>query len=223
MKRKFTDYKPLLWILAIPILNVFYGVLNHGNTTVRSLMISWDHHIPFISAFIIPYVLWYPFIIAMLFAYFLKNKATYYRTLLTLCLGLIASYITFYFYQTTVERPIITETGPTYWLVNLIYMTDGPYNCFPSIHVLTSYLMLKGLSECNWSNLSKWTIMISSWIITFSTVFVKQHVLLDIVGAIVLVELLYFIVRKWIFSADISHSASSSRLRERAREMSSNG
>lgn len=107
LKRKLADYKPLLWILAIPVLNIFYGVLNHGNTTVRSLMISWDNYIPFIPAFIIPYILWYPFILAMLVAYFLKNKTTYYRTLLTLCLGLIASYITFFFYQTTVGLSLI--------------------------------------------------------------------------------------------------------------------
>ncbi|GAA0133248.1 phosphatase PAP2 family protein [Paenibacillus sp. YSY-4.3] len=220
MKRKLADYKPLLWILAIPVLNIFYGVLNHGNTTVRSLMIPWDDHIPFISAFIIPYILWYPFIISMLFAYFIKNKTTYYRTLLTLCLGLVASYITFFFYQTTVGRPEITETGLTYWLVNFIYMTDGPYNCFPSIHVLTSYLMLKGLAECNWSALSKWTIIIASWTITASTVFVKQHVLLDIVGAIVLVEVLYFVVRRWVFAVSPSPSPANPIVRESAREIS---
>lgn len=223
LKRKLADYKPLLWILAIPVLNIFYGVLNHGNTTVRSLMISWDNYIPFIPAFIIPYILWYPFILAMLVAYFLKNKTTYYRTLLTLCLGLIASYITFFFYQTTVGRPVITETGLTYWLVNLIYQTDGPYNCFPSIHVLTSYLMLKGLSECKWPALAKWTIIIASWTITASTVFVKQHVVLDIAGAIVLVEILYFIVRKWVFPAEPGLSTANQSVREAAREMSHHG
>ncbi|MNJ76333.1 hypothetical protein D3C77_735960 [compost metagenome] len=49
----------------------------------------------------------------------------------------------------------------------------------------------------------------------------KQHVVLDIVGAIILVEILYFVVRKWIFSANVSISPANPSVREPAREISS--
>lgn len=209
MKGKMAEYKPLLWILAIPILNIFYGILNHGGSNVSSMMIELDAQIPFVPAFIIPYLLWYPFMITMLITFCVKNRRVYYRTLLTLCLGLIVSYITFYVYQTSVVRPQVIGHGLLNWLVQLIYQTDGPYNCFPSIHVLSSYLMLKGMADCrNWPLLSLVLVRITSWSIILSTILVKQHVILDIVGGIILAEMLYYAVRKWMPSQAKSNPAS---------------
>lgn len=200
-RSKLIQIRPLLWILLIPVLNIFYGVLNHGETTVRSLTTPLDEMIPFISAFIIPYLIWYPFIFIMLVVFFLKNIEAYYRTLLTLCLGLIASYAIFYLFQTEISRPAITESGWTNWLVHLVYLTDGPYNCFPSIHVLTSYLMMKGMSVCShFSKVSRFLIVATSFSIIISTVFVKQHVVLDIVGAIILAEILFLIAGPFVSS-----------------------
>jgi len=188
-------YLPLLWMLAIPVLNVFYGLLNRGSDGVGSLVTKLDEWTPFIPAFIIPYLIWYPFVIIVLIALFRNNSRVYYRTLLALSLGLIACYITYYFFQTTVARPAITEDGLFYWLVELIYRTDGPYNCFPSIHVLTSYLMLKGMADCgNFPGAARRLGVIAGWAIIISTVFVKQHVWLDVAGAVVLAELLYYAV-----------------------------
>jgi membrane-associated phospholipid phosphatase len=192
-----TGYTPLLWILTIPVLNIFYSILNHGGTYVSCLMTDLDKQIPFVPAFILPYLLWYPFILTILIVLFVKQRLAYYRTLFTLCVGLIACYITFHFFQTTIQRPQITEDGLFYWLVKMVYKNDGAYNCFPSIHVLSSYLMLKGMSYCaNFSKTSRLLIIISSWSIIISTVFVKQHVLLDIVGAILLAEMLCLLVGK---------------------------
>ncbi|UNK15872.1 phosphatase PAP2 family protein [Paenibacillus sp. N3/727] len=199
MKGKMATYKPLLWILAIPVLNIFYGILNHGDSNVNSMMTDLDAQIPFVPAFIIPYLLWYPFMITMLFTFCIKNRPVYYRTLLALCLGLIISYITFYVYQTSIVRPEVTGHGLLNWLVQLVYRTDGPYNCFPSIHVLSSYLMLKGIADCrNWPLLSIVLVRITSWSIILSTLLVKQHVILDIVGGIILAEIMYYAARKWM-------------------------
>jgi membrane-associated phospholipid phosphatase len=199
MRSKISGYTPLLWILTIPVLNIFYSLLNHGGTHVSSLITDLDKQIPFVSAFILPYLIWYPFVLTMLIALFVKQKLAYYRTLSTLGVGLIACYITFHFFQTTIQRPQITEDGLFYWLVKMVYKTDGAYNCFPSIHVLSSYLMLKGMSYCgNFSKTSRLLIFTTSWSIIISTVFVKQHVLLDIVGAILLAEMLFFLVGKML-------------------------
>ncbi|MFD0716533.1 inositol phosphorylceramide synthase [Paenibacillus sp. GCM10027626] len=196
MRNTNTGYKPLLWILVIPVLNIFYGILNHGGPNVVSLTTDLDERIPFVPAFIIPYLIWYPFILAMLIVFFIKMRRVYYQTLITLCLGLVACYITYYFYQTVIIRPTITGDGFINWLVSLVY-SDNPYNCFPSIHVLTSYLMLKGMSDCTTlSKTSRLLIFITSWTIIISTLFVKQHFLLDIAGAILLAEVLYFVVGK---------------------------
>ncbi|WP_409344721.1 phosphatase PAP2 family protein [Paenibacillus sp. MBLB4367] len=192
MKYKLSANKPLLWMLAIPVLNLFYGVLNHGNNGAGSLATDLDAMIPFIPAFAVPYLLWYPFVFGMMFVFFFKNRQNYYRTLLTLCAGLLVSYATYAVYQTTVPRAAITENGFFEGLVRFIYSTDQPYNCFPSIHVLTSYLMIKGVTASrNFGLLTRASVGFFSWAIIASTLLIKQHVIMDAVGAIVLVELLF--------------------------------
>ncbi|MBP1996343.1 phosphatase PAP2 family protein [Paenibacillus eucommiae] len=206
MNRKtLTPYIPLLWILVIPVLNIFYGILNQGGDNVSNLATPLDTIIPFAPAFIIPYLMWYPFIFGMLIVIFFRNRSSYYRVLLTLNLGLIVCYVIYYYFQTTVTRPPITDQGLLHSLVNLVYQTDGPYNCFPSIHVLTSYLIVKGTANApNLSKAARWFIVLISWSIIVSTVFVKQHVWLDAAGAIVLTEILYFACGLW-FRSQVDH------------------
>jgi len=194
---KVKAYLPMLWILVIPVLNIFYAVLNQAHMPVYSLMTDLDAQIPFVPMFIIPYLIWYPFIIIVLFMLCIRERSVYYRTLLTQCLGLVACYIIFYLFQTTVERPTTMGTGIFEGLVNLVYSTDNPYNCFPSIHVLTSYLMIKGATACAfYPNWERTAVKVCAWMIIASTLFVKQHVLLDIAGAIAVVELLWYGVGK---------------------------
>ncbi|WP_165921037.1 phosphatase PAP2 family protein [Paenibacillus albiflavus] len=190
-------HKPLLWILAIPVLNIFYMILNHGDATTVNLITDLDEHIPFVSWLIIPYVLWYPLILTALIILYVKNLKLYYRTLIALCMGLVISYIIYYFYQTTMPRPDITPDGLINSIVWLIYQTDQPYNCFPSIHVFTSYLVFSAIRQCkNVPFMIRFGFIISAWSVILSTLFVKQHVILDAAGGIVLAQFLYYIVGK---------------------------
>lgn len=193
MKNKLIAYSPLAWLLAIPVLNIVYGILNRGGPDVTQLSIEWDHSIPFVPAFIIPYLLWYPYVFSMFIVFFRKDRSVYYRSLTLTCIGLVVCYLIYYVFQTTVPRPEIAYDGILNWLVGIVYMTDGPYNCFPSIHVLTSHIVLKAALQCKLSRGIKAAAFVTSWLIIISTLFVKQHVLADVAGGILLSEALYFI------------------------------
>jgi len=199
MRKKWIEHAPLLWMLAIPILNVFYGILNHGKGKVSNLTTPWDDMIPFLPIFVIPYLIWYPFVFGMLIVFFFKDRIVFYRSLTIICIGLVISYLVFYLYQTTIIRPMPTQDGILYWLVNVVYSTDAPYNCFPSIHVLTSHVVLKAAFQCQWSKFVKSAVGLTSWAIIVSTLFVKQHVLFDIAGGIILSEVLFLVVRRSFF------------------------
>ncbi|WFR64657.1 phosphatase PAP2 family protein [Paenibacillus amylolyticus] len=83
-------------------------------------------------------------------------------------------------------------------MVDYIYRNDQPYNCFPSIHVLTSYLILRGtrlFGRAIWAMTSTFSILI-----IVSTVLVKQHVIVDIAGGILVGELSYQLVGSTIHS-----------------------
>lgn len=115
--------------------------------------------------------------------------------MIILCAGLILCYSVYYLFQTTVPRPEVNSKGLISSMVQFIYATDQPYNCFPSIHVLSSYIIIKAVMQCRQvSKQFKIFIVIFCWFIIASTLFVKQHVLLDVAGGILLTELLYLVV-----------------------------
>lgn len=191
---KVKTYSPLLWLLAIPVLNIFYILFNHGSAKVYGLMTDLDRLIPFVPAFVIPYLLWYPFIYAVLIILFARDRKIYYRTLAILCTGLILCYLIYNVFQTGIERPSVDSAGLLNWLVSMVYANDPPYNCFPSIHVLTCHIVLKAAYQSNLSQKVKTTIFVFSWTIILSTLFIKQHFILDIPGAILLSEILFFLM-----------------------------
>jgi len=190
---KWTRYKPLLWMIAIPALNIFYALLNKPSTDVHLLLTPLDAQIPFVPAFILPYITWYPFIAFTLIFIFFKDVQVYFQTLLALCMGLVICYVFYFYFQTTVPRPQVSNSGFLNRLVRIIYDHDPPYNCFPSIHVVTSYLMLKGarVFSC-WIRL---IVRIIGILIIASTVFVKQHVLADVGMAIIIAECTFFLAK----------------------------
>ncbi|GFZ91269.1 inositol phosphorylceramide synthase [Paenibacillus marchantiophytorum] len=200
IQSKLGTYLPLLWLFSIPVLNVFYGRLNNGSGDVGNLMTDLDNLIPFIPVFIIPYLIWYPFIFGMLIVMFLKDRAVYYRSLIALCAGLISCYLIYATYQTTVPRPPLIDDSWLIGLVKLVYATDKPFNCFPSIHVLTSYIVLKASYRCSFERKARTAIVIAAWSIIISTLFVKQHAILDVAGAILLSEALVFTLKLVRFS-----------------------
>lgn len=181
--------KHLLWTLAIPLLHIFYIRLNQPGEQVHSLVSVIDKTIPFLPVFVIPYTFWYPFIAIALIGMLHKDAWTYFRTLLSLCLGLVVCYVTYHFFQTTVPRPVVTGTGIIPSLLRWVYTNDQPFNCFPSIHVLSSYLIIKGAGA--FGTKTRITLRLIASTIIVSTLFVKQHVLLDVGAAIFLGELLY--------------------------------
>ncbi len=47
---------PLSLMLIIPIVNVFYGILNNSNRGVYTLVTDLDKSMPFIPVFSVPYM-----------------------------------------------------------------------------------------------------------------------------------------------------------------------
>ncbi|MBB6669261.1 phosphatase PAP2 family protein [Cohnella nanjingensis] len=184
--------RPLLWMLAIPALGVIYTLSNRAGLNVYSLATTMDDKTPFVPAFVLPYSLWYPFLAAVLIGLFRKDPRLYFRTLSALCLGLVTCYVIYFVFQTTVSRPEVPP-GPGWSsaLLRFVYANDMPYNCFPSIHVLTSYLMIKSFRP--FGRWARCLILLVGTAIIVSTVMIKQHVIADVAAGILLAEIVYLI------------------------------
>ncbi|OZM57471.1 hypothetical protein CIB95_08435 [Lottiidibacillus patelloidae] len=174
-------------LLLIPLFHTFYNLLNNDQRGAQLLITKVDELIPFVDIFIVPYIIWYPFIFLTMAYLAWKDRAIYWKTLATMLISMLVCYAIYFVFQTHVPRPELQGKGFFTSLVKLIYANDEPYNAFPSIHSLTSFLMLFGIVKAR--GISKpvvMTVSITSLLIIISTLFVKQHVILDAVSAILL-------------------------------------
>lgn len=188
-------------LIIIPLLGKLYTRLNVPVNNISILMTGIDKNIPFLRIFIIPYVIWYFYRVIFFIYLAFKDRETYYKTLLTYTLGILICYLIYSIYQTTVPRPSLAGRDLLTNMVRLIYQKDNPYNCFPSIHSFTSFLMIKAILNSNIKNKfnSSFVIVLSTSII-LSTLFVKQHFIVDAISAILLANLLFDFVNKYLFN-----------------------
>lgn len=183
---------PFCLMLSIPIITIIYQHLNNPLGVVHSLVTNLDEGIPFLKIFILPYLGFYLYVFLTLCYFCLKDRKTYYKTLVAINISYLFCFLIYYFFQTSVPRPYLYDQGLLSTLVSMVFRLDNPYNTFPSIHVLTSYLMIKAINRC--SNRNKQNVVLVycvSILIIISTMFVKQHVIFDAVSAILLGDLVF--------------------------------
>ncbi len=190
----------LLLLLSIPIVKILYVLLNNPGRGAISLVTDIDRNIPFLKGFIVPYIGWYFFIFAVLIYFCFKDRKMYHKSLIAINLGILVCYAVYIIFQTTVPRPVLTGDDIFTRLVAFIYSVDRPYNCFPSIHTLVSSILIMAINKSKIKK-SRNTVIITgvAVCIILSTLFVKQHVTLDVVAAILLGRAIFKLVYDFDF------------------------
>lgn len=190
-------------ILALMINNCIYiGVAQLKNhLSFTSLATPFDAHIPFIAPFVIFYVLAY---VQWVLNYILigrDSKKLCYQFVAADILSKIICLVFFLFLPTTLVRPEVTGTDVFSSLVRLIYSVDAPVNLFPSIHCLESWCCIRAAFQINLKTPKRTRIyriltIIMSIGVFLSTLFIKQHVIVDIFGGIAAFEIGLFLSRR---------------------------
>nr|WP_275446257.1 phosphatase PAP2 family protein [Paenibacillus sp. ACRSA] len=143
----------------------------------------------------IPYLGWYPFVFGVLAYLCAKDRLMYYRVLLSMNICVWICYLIYFNFQTMVPRPELTGTGLGTSIVGWLYSQDRPYNCFPSIHALHSYLVMRAVLSVPSirKSIKRWVAGGAALIIV-STLLIKQHVIYDALGAVILGECVFTII-----------------------------
>ena len=185
--------KPYLWIFSIVLTSIGYFLINNApNQKLHSLYTELDSLVPFINVFIIPYMMYMPNLVILLIIICYCDEERYFISLLALNIGNFICLIIYMLFQTYVPRPVIIHDDFLCSFVRFIYSKDNPYNCFPSIHVVATFSVLKGINKLkNMPIKYKIRFNIIGWLIIISTQFVKQHVIMDLLAGLVLVEGVY--------------------------------
>lgn len=182
-------FKKIILLLIIIALNFgVYRLVQMMNPVGINLEIGLDTYIPFISEFVVIYLFHIPMII-FAFAFYWNDYRTYRSMSLMLITVVLISLMIYSTFQTEVTRPIITSTDFFTRLTTTIYQYDMPNNAFPSLHVsLTSII-----SMCVYEKDKKVGIilLIITFFIIMSTMFIKQHVFLDVIGGLILAFVIF--------------------------------
>jgi len=140
-----------------------------------------DDKIPLIPIFIIPYLGYFIYIITTIIL--LWNSSIINTFFITYIISYIVAGFFWYFIPNGVKRPIVKREDIFSKLITLIYKYDDDTNGFPSAHIfaalMCSYFLFLIFPQ-QIILITSITLLISS-----STVFVKQHYVLDIVGGII--------------------------------------
>lgn len=115
---------------------------------------------------------------------------------------IIISFLIYFLFQTMVPRPKLLGNDFATDIVRWVYRLDSLFNCFPSTHSFSAYIILKGVGESKIKNkFIRFIIFSECTLVMIATQFVKQHVILDLIGAILLGNIVFKIVFK--FSSEV--------------------
>jgi membrane-associated phospholipid phosphatase len=187
--------------LACSIFLVLVLWFEYLKKTIVPIYIMWspmDDKIPFLKGFILPYFAWFPYM-AVAFIYLgLISKKDYYRLLAFLALNMSISYIIYMIFPNgQFARPTVVGNDIFANLVRYLYSICETNNVCPSIHVANSigvHVAIISCSKLKDKHLLKWASFILMLLISASTVFVKQHSILDVFAGVLLSGVIYLVV-----------------------------
>lgn len=191
-----SDLKQLAYLLVVPGLKLVYIVVNRIPRSATNVLTFADTYIPVIPMFVVPYILFYPFVFAGLIYLFKHNRPAYVQTAWSYSIGLVLCYVTYLLYQTTFPRPELLGQDIFTNMLRNIYQADKPVNCLPSIHVLGTTLIMFGLA----AGPQQKRLLVNSvgTLIIISTMFTKQHGVLDVIAALILGAGLHYATAKYM-------------------------
>ena len=186
---KLSKYSHFLIILLYMIvyLSIFY-VLEHREVYAFNVVHTvLDDYIPFCEAFIVPYLLWFPYVavVILFFSFVCPDKTEYFRFTANLIMGMTIFLIVSYAYPNMLElRPeVMPRTNLFTKAVEMLYRSDTPTNVLPSIHVFNSIACHIAVSHCPMLKkhpVARGASMVLALSIVLSTMFLKQHSVVDV-------------------------------------------
>ncbi len=190
----FRTHREIWWIIIYTLIYlVAFNLMENAGHVHYHLIHTWlDDQIPFCEYFIIPYVIWFGFNLAVVGWFDLHaDKREYYRLITALMLGMTAFLVVSVAYPNKLElRPDFVDTGNICGkMVAMLYGSDTPTNVLPSIHVYNTVVLCFAINGNKtirrhkpvWVGLNTLGILI-----ILSTMFLKQHSVIDVSLGLVL-------------------------------------
>lgn len=182
----------LLWFRLLELMT---------NREWNTIHVALDDLIPFEEIFVIPYFLWFAYIVVAILYFMFTSKQDFVNCTLFLFIGMTICLVIYSLWPNVQNlRPVqFPRDNFLTDIVKQLYVTDTSTNVCPSIHVFNSIGVHIAIAKSK--RLRNHPIIVGSSFclmvsICLSTVFLKQHSVFDGVCAIVLAIFMYLIVYK---------------------------
>ena len=187
----------------VALLHPVYMLLNEWTSGLPAtdLALDIDHATPLVPEWIVIYVLLYP--VASMPGFVVRYRPLLIRTAMAYVLVELIAFGWFVAMPVhMVIRPDAVVVDSFYtWGLQLCYTLDPPSNCFPSLHVATSFLGAMIVHKIA-PRMGR-VLLVLATLIAISTMLVKQHYLADVISGLALGLGVYGLVIRPYNTADL--------------------
>lgn len=153
-----------------------------------------DDLIPFNEWFVLPYFLWYPWFPGALLYFMIKDKAAFLKLCFVMFVGMTFCLAAYVIWPNGLDlRREITADNFCADIVRFLRSIDPPCNVCPSIHVSSTtavHRVICSSASFRDNGKAKWVSRVVTLAICMSTMFIKQHSIIDVACGWALTEVL---------------------------------
>lgn len=194
------EFEHLKYLAYWPIFGLFFLTVERLwiRASYYPMHCSWDDAIPFCEYFLIPYLFWFVFLIGIHIYTLLFDTESFKKLMRFIILSYSAAMLIYILFPNCQElRPVVFERDNVFtrfmagW-----YQFDTNTNVCPSIHVIGAVAVMFSAWDSRHFRTTGWrvTFGVTALLISISTVFLKQHSILDVLAAIPICVVSYFLV-----------------------------
>ncbi len=180
-------------MLFLPLFNILLYSLTQSlmmDVPRGSIALPIDGKIPLIEEWVLVYFGCYVFWFGGLGLAARQDSRRFYGFFTRAFFSLVVAYLFFIFFPLSIARPEIVGEDIFASLMRLLYEIDPPHNLFPSLHCFFNwivYTQIRGRRE--YPLAFRIFACVFSFAVFASTLFTRQHYVLDVVAGVLLAEL----------------------------------
>lgn len=190
--------KATLVVLAVVVTVCFtWGLpqlLSYGTSNFPAIPL--DDKIPLITEFVWVYYFTFPLGIFTIYILYYKNRKAMWEVITTFMVACLISMLFYFFYPTEMIKPALDPVSVSDKLTIMTWHASRPVCCLPSQHC---YMALSCIIASFHEKNVHWSIrvftIVSGLLIICSTVFIKQHYLLDFIASLCILVPIFFIFK----------------------------
>ena len=191
----------MLLFLYLPFYLVWFFLQEYHLASTDGCFVSYlplDDAIPFLPGFIYPYITWYLYLLIPAIFYLVKeNGPAFTRYALFIILGFSGSLLICMLFPNCqlLRADLAQPASLSEFIVAAIYAADTPTNVLPSMHVVGCLGVMAAIFDGEeFVHRGRWFFVLWGLAICASTVFVKQHSILDVIAGVAFGAVLYLLI-----------------------------